>query len=178
MDAKHGHLQVAKTDRWISVWGRNWKMWETCLTKHRHMSHQAEKGETHVSPSWDTCLTKLKKVRHMSHLAETHVSPSWKGETCVSPSWDTCLTKLKNVVETLATWIGHNHCFEARNHHNMCTMQGCLKMEEEEDFTSSALRSFVRVVVVVVVVVVLVVVMVVAVVVVRRRLASRLWRMI
>ena len=44
------------------------------LKKVRHMSHQAEKGETHVSPSWDTCLTKLKKVRH---------SPSWKGD------WDT-----------------------------------------------------------------------------------------
>ncbi len=36
-----------------SVWARNWKR-------------------------WDTCLTKLKKVRHMSRPAETHVSPSWK----------------------------------------------------------------------------------------------------
>ena len=35
-----------------SVWDRNWKR-------------------------WDTCLTKLKKVRHMSRPAETHVSPSW-----------------------------------------------------------------------------------------------------
>ena len=35
------------------------------LKKVRHMSHQAEKGET--------CLTKL---RHMSHQTETHVSPS------------------------------------------------------------------------------------------------------
>ena len=37
----------------FSVWARNWKR-------------------------WDTCLTKLKKVRHMSRPAETHVSPSWK----------------------------------------------------------------------------------------------------
>ena len=82
-----------------SVWARNWKRRDTCLTKLnklRHMSHQTENVETHVSPnwkSWDTCLTKLKKVRHMSHQTEkgeTHVSPSWK-------SWYTCLTKLKKL---------------------------------------------------------------------------------
>ena len=42
---RHVHLH--------SVWARNWKR-------------------------WDTCLTKLKKVRHMSRPAETHVSPSWQ----------------------------------------------------------------------------------------------------
>ena len=51
-----------------SVWARNWKRWDTCLTKLKKVRH--------VSPSWDT-----------SHGAETHVSPSWKGERHVSPSW-------------------------------------------------------------------------------------------
>ena len=51
------------------------------LKKVRHMSRQAERGETYVSPSWDT-----------SHEAETYVSPSWK-------RWETCLTKLKKVIK-------------------------------------------------------------------------------
>ena len=45
----------------VSVWVRNLKRWDMCLTKLRHTSHQPE---THVSPSWK---------------GETHVSPSWKG---------------------------------------------------------------------------------------------------
>ena len=45
------------------------------LKKVRHMSHQAEKGETQYHKA-ETRLTKLKKVRHMSRPAETHVSPS------------------------------------------------------------------------------------------------------
>ena len=43
------HKAISK----CSVWARNWKR-------------------------WDTCLTKLKKLRHMSRPTETHVSPSWK----------------------------------------------------------------------------------------------------
>ena len=77
------HELIILSSQGLSVWARNWKRWDTCLTKLkkvRHMSHQAEKGETHVSPSWDTCLTKLKKVRH---------SPSWKGD------WDTSNTNAK-----------------------------------------------------------------------------------
>ena len=56
----------------LSVWARNWKRWDTCLTKLKKVRH--------VSPHWD-----------MSHEAETYVSPSWKGETC--------LTKLKKVIK-------------------------------------------------------------------------------
>ena len=31
-----------------SVWARNWKRWDTCLTKLKKVRH--------VSPSWDTCI--------------------------------------------------------------------------------------------------------------------------
>ena len=43
----------------VSVWVRNLKRWDMCLTKLRHMSHQYEKGEIPVWPSWKNVIETL-----------------------------------------------------------------------------------------------------------------------
>ena len=43
----------------VSVWVRNLKRLDMCLTKLRHISHQYEKGETPVWPSWKKVIETL-----------------------------------------------------------------------------------------------------------------------
>ena len=50
----------------VSVWVRNWKRWDMCLTKLRHMSHQAETCEPPVWPSWK------RWSRHWQHGNKGH----------------------------------------------------------------------------------------------------------
>ena len=67
--AMHGLLSIVRARFLAAVFSDGSHCLSQELKKVRHMSHQAEKGET--------CLTKL---RHMSHQTEKGGRDTWKGQ--------------------------------------------------------------------------------------------------